>query len=87
MLKAKVTNPCISINDVRDKEFAGQELTPEEKQALTNFDFFRISELNKQPNDLQFHQRYRELQVISNLGDYREFLDAKYASDQDRALR
>ncbi len=70
----------ISINDLREKEFNGSRLTEEEKIALRNFDKFRISELNKQPDDVSFHTRYKELQVMANLGDYTEFLKDKYTS-------
>jgi hypothetical protein len=75
----EILGGSISINDLREKEFSGKLLSESEKLALANFDKFRISELNQQPDDLSFHQRYRELQIIANLGDYREFLDEKYS--------
>lgn len=68
-----------SINDLREKEFRGESLTSDERVALCNYDKFRIAELNKQSNDNAFHKRYRELQVMANLGDYREFLKEKYS--------
>lgn len=68
----------LSINDLREKEFNGEQLTGEEWQALKNFDRFRIAELNNQQSDMEFHKRYREIQVMANLGDYREFLQEKY---------
>jgi hypothetical protein len=71
-------NDTFSINDLRDKEFAGIPLTKREKQALANFDAFRLSELNSIKDDMAFHKRYRELQVMANLGDYEEFLKEKY---------
>lgn len=71
-------NGSLSINDLREKEFNGERLTQKEKQALTNFDAYRISELNAQKDDMSFHQRYRELQVMANLGEYEEFLKKKY---------
>jgi hypothetical protein len=63
-----------SINDLRDREFSGDSLTKEEYRALSNFDRFRIEELNAQTNDLAFHERYRQLQVMANLADWRDFL-------------
>lgn len=69
----------LSINDLREKEFNGEQLTTEEWQALKNFDRFRISDLNNQTTDMDFHKRYRELQVMANLGDYKEFLKEKYS--------
>ncbi len=67
-----------SINDIREKEFKGEPLPAEEKQALINFDRFRLDVLNAQTDDMAFHKRYQELQVMANLGDYTEFLKEKY---------
>lgn len=69
----------VSINDLRDRELSGELLTLKEKQALANFDRYRIAELKKQPDDASFHERYRQLQVMANLGDYEEFLNDKYS--------
>ena len=68
-----------SINDLRDKEFSGKTLTAEERYALANFDKYRLSVLNAQENEEQFHYHYRQIQVISNLGDWREFLKGEYS--------
>ena len=67
-----------SINDLREKEFNGEPLTLKEKQALVNFDRFRLNQLNSQTDDLTFHKKYQELQVMANLGEYTEFLNQKY---------
>lgn len=68
----------ISINDLRDKEFSGTPLTPNEKLALSNFDHYRIEILNNQESEEDFHKAYRQLQVIANLGDWKEFLKEEY---------
>lgn len=68
-----------SINDLRDKEFSGKILTAEEKYALANFDKYRLNILNSQEDDEQFHLHYRQIQVISNLGDWREFIKDEYS--------
>ena len=68
-----------SINDLRDKEFSGKALSAEEKFALANFDRYRLKILNSQENEEQFHLQYRKIQVISNLGDWREFLKDEYS--------
>ena len=68
-----------SINDLRDKEFSGKTLTAEEKYALANFDKYRLNILNSQSDDEQFHLHYRQIQVISNLGDWREFIKDEYS--------
>lgn len=69
-----------SINDLRDKEFSGVKLSPEERFALSNFDNYRIKVLNSQENESDFHNQYRQLQVIANLSDWREFLKEEYSS-------
>ena len=68
-----------SINDLRDKEFSGKTLTAEEKYALANFDKYHLNILNSQEDDEQFHLHYRQIQVISNLGDWHEFTKDKYS--------
>ncbi len=68
-----------SINDLKDKEFSGKTLSAEEKFALANFDKYRLHILNSQEDEEQFHIHYRQLQVISNLGDWKEFLKDEYS--------
>jgi hypothetical protein len=77
--KEGIATGTITINDLREREFNGKALSDIEKKALANFDKYRISELNKQVDDISFHKRYRELQVMSNLGNYEEFLNEKYS--------
>ena len=74
LLNKKTTGLVISINDLRDKEFSGIKLTAEERFALSNFDKYRIAVLNSQTEEEKFHYQYRQLQVIANLSDWREFL-------------
>jgi hypothetical protein len=78
--EAGIASGGLTINDLREREFSGKSLTPEQKLALSNFDKFRITELNKQVDDISFHKRYRELQVMANFGNYEEFLKEKYAN-------
>jgi len=69
----------VSINDLRDKEFSGAPLSSDEQRALRNYDNYRINLLNaQQDNETAFHNVYRQLQVIANLGDWHEFLKADY---------
>jgi hypothetical protein len=65
----------LSINDLRDREFSGERLTLEEQTALRNFDRYRIESLNGITDDKEFHERYRQLQVMANLGDWKDFLN------------
>ena len=74
LLNKKTTGIVTSINDLRDKEFSGIKLTSEEKFALSTFDKYRISLLNSQEDEEKFHLQYRQLQVIANLTDWKEFL-------------
>ena len=73
-----VIGGTLSINDLREKEFNGDPLTLKERQALVNFDRFRLNVLNAQNDEPSFHKRYQELQVMANLGDFQEFLHEKY---------
>lgn len=66
---------ALSINDLRDREFNGESLTEEEITALRNFDRYRIDQLNGISDDKEFHERYRQLQVMANLGDWKDFLN------------
>ncbi len=68
-----------SINDLRDKEFSGLKLSPEERFALSNYDRYRISVLNAQKDKEKFHYKYRQLQVIANLSDWREFIGREFS--------
>ena len=72
------TGDEITINDVRDKEFRNEILSEEEAQALLNFDRYRLSELSKIKNDLEFNARYCQLQILANIADYKEFLKEEY---------
>ena len=65
----------VSINDLRDREFNGEKLTKQERLALHNFDHYRLEELNALKSDMEFHERYRQLQVLANLADWKDFLD------------
>ena len=65
----------LSINDLRDREFNGESLSEDEIKALKNFDRYRIEQLNGISDDKEFHERYRQLQVMANLGDWKDFLN------------
>ncbi|PBQ30391.1 hypothetical protein CNR22_00970 [Sphingobacteriaceae bacterium] len=80
LLNKKTTGLVVSINDLRDKEFSGIKLTGEEKTALSNFDKYRITVLNSQTDEQKFHYKYRQIQVIANLSDWKEFLKEDFAS-------
>ena len=79
LLNKKSTGLVISINDLRDKEFGGSKLSSEEKFALSNFDRYRINLLNAQEDEEKFHNTYRQLQVIANLSDWREFIKDEFS--------
>ncbi|MBI4947212.1 MAG: hypothetical protein HY840_12530 [Bacteroidetes bacterium] len=68
----------ISISDLRNKEFLNENLSEEELQAIRNFDRFRLRELNKLKTDFDFNARFCELQIMSNIADYKEFLKEEY---------
>ncbi|CAN5254650.1 hypothetical protein BH09BAC5_BH09BAC5_04540 [soil metagenome] len=65
----------ISINDLRDREFNGEPLSQDEVKALANYDHYRIDILNATKSDLEFHENYRQLQVLANLANWKDFVD------------
>lgn len=67
-----------SINDLRDMDYQGMELSPQQRLALKNFDRYRISVLNSQQSEKDFHKAYTKLQVLANLSPYVEFLKEDY---------
>lgn len=71
----------ISINDLKEKELDSEdELSMEERQAIINYDSYRLKELNKQEDEKAFHNKYIQLQVMANLSPFEEFLKEKYQS-------
>ena len=78
LISSKSTGLVTSINDLRDKEFSGIKLSAEERFALSNFDRYRLNILNSQEDEQKFHNQYRQLQVIANLTDWREFLKEEF---------
>ena len=75
---SKNSDEEITINDLREKEFRNRKLTEEEAQAILNFDRYRLNELSKIKSDLEFNARYCQLQILSNIADYKEFLKEEY---------
>jgi hypothetical protein len=75
--ESKVKN-FLTINDLREKDYGDFSLTPQERLALKNFDRYRITELNNQKSENQFHNKYMQLQVMANLSPYQEFLKECY---------
>lgn len=71
------SNP-VTISDLKAKEFRDEKLSEEEAQAVLNFDRFRLAELNRLKEDFDFNARFCELQIMSNLADYKEFLKEEY---------
>jgi hypothetical protein len=69
-----------SINDLREKDYQDITLLPNERLAIKNYDRYRITELNKQISEGQFHNKYMQLQVMANLSPFEEFLKEDYFS-------
>ncbi len=76
--KESRTKCFLTINDLRDKEYSNKELSPQERLAIKNFDRYRILELNKQPSESKFHNKYLQIQVMANLSPFEEFLKENY---------
>tara|TARA_Y100000589_G_scaffold253671_1_gene242402 strand:+ start:4888 stop:5154 length:267 start_codon:yes stop_codon:yes gene_type:complete len=82
--KHKLTNAnqiakVVTINDLKDKEFSGKEISHKERLAIINYDRYRLNMLKKvQHNEHKFHQIYFKLQAEANLLPFTEFLKEKY---------
>ena len=68
----------VSINDLKDLEFNGKVLTPQQRLAIRNFDRHRFRILSGIKNEEKFHAEFQKLQVQANLSDYSEFLSESY---------
>lgn len=68
-----------SINDLRDIEFSGGKLQEDQKDALSNFDRYRIQYLNSASSEEEFSDRYIEMQAKANLAPFTEFLSSPYS--------
>lgn len=72
------SSQVISISDLEIKEFDGEQLRSEEKEALEKFYKARIKKLKKkQDQEDIFHERFEYFRAISNLVDYRDLLADK----------
>ena len=67
-----------SINDLKEKLASGFKLSVEEKTAISNFERYKTQILNAEQSEEQFHYKYKQLQVIANLGEWKEFLKENY---------
>ena len=64
-----------TIYDLREDYFDGFDLSTEQKKALKNFDKLRVDVLSHSANDVDFQEKYYDLQFKENTLDYRIFLD------------
>lgn len=69
----------VSINDLRDLEFSGSKLEQNQKEALNNYDKYRIQYLNSSSSEEEFSDRYIEMQAKANLSNFMEFLSPPYS--------
>jgi hypothetical protein len=65
----------ISVNDLNDKLYEGENLSSEELCAISNFEKFRLSKLNAVESDDEFKLVYHKIQVMANVSSYAIFLD------------
>lgn len=65
----------ITVNDLNDKLFEGENLSNDELLAIGNFEKFRLEKLNGVTSDLEFKLIYHKIQVMANLSPYTIFLN------------
>lgn len=67
-----------SISSIRMKKLSGKPLEADEKQALLNYDHYRLQILDSASSDEEFYERFTKLNAQANLGSYKEFLKDQY---------
>jgi hypothetical protein len=72
----------ISVNDLNDKLYEGENLSSEELCAISNFEKFRLSKLNAVESDDEFKLVYHKIQVMANISPYVIFLDLNHLDSQ-----
>lgn len=72
-LRARFNLP-VSIEDLREREYNGRELNDAERQALKNFDRYRVEYLENAKDEADFQHRYFQLRSWANLHSYEDFL-------------
>ncbi len=78
ILKKREFTLVESIGDLKDKLAAGTKLTYEEKTAINNYERYKANILNAEMDEARFQNKFKQMQVIANLGDWREFLKEEY---------
>ena len=76
-MKEKVAKP-LSINELKEREYSSDSLTPQQRLAIKNFDRHRFKVLTGIKSEELFHQEFQRLQVLSNLSSYEDFLTDDY---------
>ncbi len=80
--KHKVSLTHQSIFDLKENDFSGVELQPEQKIAIDRFDPYRLWFLNQAGSEEEFHKRFHQLQAMANLSAWSEFLNEKYTTPE-----
>jgi len=68
----------VSVNDLLDRLYDGIELSEDQRKAIQNYEKYRVRFLNSATNDLEFRERYEELQIKANVSPFQEFLEEDY---------
>ena len=76
-MKEKLVS-MITINDLKELEYAESDLTPQQRLAIRNFDRFRYQTLTGITSENKFHEEFQRLQVLANLNSFEEFLKEDY---------
>ena len=74
IIKANIDSFPVSINDLKDRYFDGEQLEANELKAIMNYDAQRLQYLNAAVNDRDFEKRYLEMQAKANLAPFQDFI-------------
>ncbi len=77
-LSGLASSKTITINNLREWQISGENLSREQIKALEIFDTYANDLLDNATSDADFQKKYMEITSLSNLTPYEEFLKDKY---------
>lgn len=67
-------NKIVSINDLKEMESEGIELSDSQRMAIVNFEQYHRLELSRDVTHEEMLHNYQLLQIIANIRPYQDFL-------------
>ena len=68
----------MTINDLREIEESGKDMSPQQRLALKNFDRYKFKVLSKIKEEEKFHFEFQQIQNMAKLRNYEDFLKEEF---------